>query len=573
MMTPSGLWETLARGGDRPFFIRPGGTTSHAQFQSLVGRALGFLGFSPHAEGDRVIVLLEDEVMASAAFTAALLAGLAPVMLPADTGTRRLEAIVRTLEPARVITDHSVFSAAEAVPPDLRSKDADQLAYLIFTSGTTAEPSGVEITRGNLFSHLDTLIRLFGFDAGTRIFNPTPMSHTDGLIFGLMLALATGGSVVRPGPLDLAGLEPWIGMLREQEATHMVTNPTVLHLIDRSCRHDDPFRSARFRGIISSASHLRAAFWHRFEARFGTRIWNLYGLTETVTSALYAGDRPHMGAAGTLGKPVDCEARVVPLDPAVQPAGDGAAGELQLRGAHIFRGYWRNPERTAAAFTPDGWMKTGDLVRKRSDGAYEFLGRIKSAINSGGTLIRPEEIDECLLRHPAVSEAVTVGLEDDGFEEIAISAVVLSGQATEATLAAHCRSGLEMLKVPKRIISVASIPRGDAGKPHLNALRDMLREAMSGKNARGGPEHSSIEQDVIGLAALVFRADPGELTLASSAQTVPGWDSFTHLNLALQAEDDFSVRIAGDEIPRIRTLGDLAQLIRRLKGPGPHGGT
>ena len=291
-----------------------------------------------------------------------------------------------------------------------------------------------------------------------------------------------------------------------------------------------------------------------------------------MTSALYAGRHPDMGAAGTLGKPVDCEARVAPPGDALHPADDGDAGELQLRGPHIFRGYWRNPERTAAAFTPDGWMKTGDLVRKRGDGAYEFLGRIKSAINSGGTLIQPEEIDECLLRHPAVSEAVTVGLKDDDFEEIAVSAVVLSGEATEAALAGHCRSGLEKLKVPKRIIPVAAIPRGDAGKPNLNALREVLGEAISGSVAHPSSEHGSLEQDVIGLAALVFLADPGKLTLDSSAQTVPGWDSFTHLNLCLQAEDDFAVRIAGDEIPRIRTLGDLALLIRQLKGPGPDSG-
>lgn len=565
MIGTSSIWENVARGGDKPFLISPHRSHSYAEFKSLVARAAASFRSSRVTEGDRIIISLEDEAMASAAFVASVFAGIVPIILPRDTGTDRRQAIHRLVEPALVVADEAVFATAESDLPPYPERDPDKLAYLIFTSGTTGEQSGVEITRRNLFSHLATLVRLFGFNAGTRVFNPTPLAHTDGLIFGPMLAVSTGGSFIRPGPLNLSELNDWIGLLTTHDATHMVTNPTVLQLIDRSSTDTGSFRSPGFRGIISSASLLRPEFWRHFEERFGTVIWNLYGLTETVTSALYAGRHPDMGMVGSLGKPIDCEARIAPLQGYPDLTDQAGAGELELKGEHIFRGYWKNAGRTASTFTPDGWMKTGDLVRGREDGSFEFLGRVKAAINSGGTLIRGEEIDECLLRHDAVAESVTVGLKDDVFEEIAVSAVVLSGNATEAALTEHCRAGLERLKVPKRIIAVPSIPRGDSGKPNLNALRKMLSGILESGEKPHVQDMPFPQQQVLELAALVFRCDPASLSLASSPQTVEGWDSFTHINLILQVEEEFSIRVPSKHIPAIKTLSDLCETITMQK--------
>ena len=351
----------------------------------------------------------------------------------------------------------------------------------------------------------------------------------------------------------------------------MMTNPTVLSIVDRACGRTDYFSFAGFQGILCSGSNLRPELWHRFEQRFHTEIWNLYGLTETVTTALYAGRHPVMGPVGTLGKPIDCEARIAePQSPALANRPSNV-GELQLRGAHIFRGYWRNPERTDATFAAGGWMRTGDLVRLNDDGSYLFLGRIKTAINSGGTLIRGEEIDECLLRHPLVAEAVTVGLPDDEFEEIAVSAVVLGGEADEADLMRHCRAELEALKVPKRILLVPAIPRGDAGKPNLQSVKDMLSGMLrtSPAGAQGAPD--DIERQLLELAGMVFGVDPLGLSPASSPDTVEGWDSFRHVNLVLQSEAQFGIRVPGERLGKIGTLGDLIEFIRGQKNESSNG--
>ena len=194
-----------------------------------------------------------------------------------------------------------------------------------------------------------------------------------------------------------------------------------------------------------------------------------------------------------------------------------------------------------------------------------FLGRVKAAINSGGTLIRGEEIDECLLHHPAVAEAVTVGLPDEEFEEIAVSAVVLRGGAEEAELMRHCRAELEALKVPKRILVVPAIPRGDAGKPNLQSVRELLTSLMQRQTVDIPLISDDLERQLLDLAALVFGVSPQSLSPSSSPESVEGWDSFKHVNLVLQTEDLFSIRIPGSAIPKIKTLGDLIGLIRQIR--------
>jgi acyl-CoA synthetase (AMP-forming)/AMP-acid ligase II/acyl carrier protein len=575
------FWHNLRQGGDAPFIVSDEGNTTYAKFfQAVAGAVTAYRKCSMTA-GDRVVISVAKEVEGSAAFAAAIFAGHVPVIVSADVARPRFDAICRAVEPSSLVMpagaakpdwtcpviDSATFPqhAADGGEIAPSADDPSALAYILFTSGTTAEPSGVEITLANLLAHLETIRRLFDFGPSTRVFNPVPISHTDGIVLGPLLAMATGGSVIRPGPFDVGDVETWLGGIRRHGATHMVTNPTVLSLIERLGARNDYFIGAGFKGIVSSASQLSRERWERFEQRFGTELWNLYGLTETVTTALYAGRHPEMGSLGTIGRPIDCEARLgdshgVPLpDEATQE------GELQLKGDHIFRGYWRNPGRTQQTFTPDGWMRTGDLARRHADGSYEFLGRLKASINSGGTLIRGEEIDEALLRHPSVVESVTVGLKDADFEEIAVSAVVLSKPVDEAALTEHCRRELEDLKVPKRIFAVDSIPRGLSGKPRLAEVRAMIEHRAKAPSVAASPSSSTVEDEVLDLAAIVFRVERSGLSMASSPESVSGWDSFTHINLILQAEADFGLRIPNRFVKSIRTLGDLVAVIRQIQ--------
>jgi long-chain acyl-CoA synthetase len=261
--------------------------------------------------------------------------------------------------------------------------------------------------------------------------------------------------------------------------THFYTVPTVLALIDRL--HETPheaFATTAFRYVISSAGMLNESLWRRFEERFGVMIVNVYGLTESVTGALYCGPDPATRRIGTLGKPVDTEVRVIDADGA--DVARGAVGELLLRGPQMTPGYFRHPEASRAVIR-DGWFHTGDLVRFDEDGFCEMIGRKKLVIMRGGVSVYPEKVNAALLSHPDVQDSVTFGEQDAIWEERLISVVILNGgaDATPAALLAHCRDRLEAENVPDEIHIVEDLPRGPAGKPLIEGVRELVRRPRS----------------------------------------------------------------------------------------------
>ena len=607
------LWDQISLGSARKFLRSPRGVVSYKRLYEVVCSFCAEFDRRSVGQGERVVIVTANEAVASAAFLASLLDGKVPVMLSAESGPGRIAAIRDSVEAAFTVTDESFANAlgrsgdgaddmlaigpdvsmevveqglggallnvvgrlrrgaVETVPglpltgrePQLPDAD-DSLAYILFTSGTTKAPSGVEISRRSLMAHLETLTRLFEYGSGSRIFNATPLAHTDGLVQGLMLTVVNGATLLRPGPFTLPGLEDWLNCLSRFEASHFITNPTVLGLIYRFALHDDYFDESHFFGILSSASTLRPDLWQRFESRFKCSIFNLYGMTETVANATYAGRHPEMGALGTIGRPVDCEVRVVPLPGSDISEPGHQEGELQVRGENIFSGYWKDPGRTAATLLDNGWMRTGDVARRREDGSFEIIGRIKTMINMGGQSVAPEEIDEVLGSHPAVMDVATVGVDDAEFGEVAVSAVVLESATTESDLTEHCRQRLERLKVPKRIIPVEFIPRGDAGKPRMDVLRDMLQPALRGdarESVTEGGRGTVSAQDVCELAASVFRVPVTSLDTDSSPSSVEGWDSFSQLALVIAAESRFGVSIPASRVASLRTLRDLQQFL------------
>lgn len=595
--TPTSLpsmWDGLASARDAEFLASPTVSLTHGDLRELVQALLAAFDRHGLRPGDRVLILSAHEGAAIAAFIAALLDGLVPVMLSPDTPAPRAAALAASIAPKLAVMDTARqaepwagslpwLPVAPVAPPATwplaaRHRGAvarcgldlapgqrapklpvanDELAYLLFTSGTTQAPSGVMITRRNLLANLGTLQRLFGCTPRTRLFNDMVLAHGDGLVQGPLLALACGGALIRSGGFSLQGLEAWLDRVRQQRATHVITVPTIWALIDRYAQHDDYFDAPECSHLMSVADRLAPDLWRRLQTRFRRPLYNQYGLTETVASALYAGPHPEMGAIDSIGRPVDCEARLAPLDGA--PPGQG---ELQLRGDQVFAGYWQSPGRSAEAFTPDGWLRTGDWAALRADGSYDYLGRIKAVILSGGFLIRPEEIDEALATHPAVAQVATVGLPDADFGEIAVSAVVLHQPTDEAALTAHARARLEALKVPKRIVVLPALPRGDAGKLRREALLEQLRERIAQAPAPAAQPDGATRFDAVrALAAEVFRVDPGPLLPVHGPDEVPGWDSFSQILLILAAEARFGISIPAARVAAIRCLGDLQAAI------------
>ena len=406
------LWDGLVAGKKKDFLVLPDARFSYADLEQAVRRWLATFDGAGIGENDRIIIQSANQFATISCFIACLVDGVTPVMVTADTPPLRALSLAETVEAAGFIADadrmpdrlpsatasislgkpekakSGLFSRGKTdwlpgISPDPATReprlpaDPDGLAFLLFTSGTTSSPSGVQLTRKNLFANLQTISRIFDYDGHSRIFNDMNLGHTDGLTQGPALALANRACLIRAGGFQIGHLEPWLETVRKERATHFITVPTIWAMIDKYAGHDDYFDAPEFKSLQSVAAKFPEELWGRLEARFDLPIANHYGLTETVASALYAGPHPEMGAFGTVGLPIDCEARIAP------GSTDPKEGELQLRGDNIFPGYWRNPERTAQTFTDDGWMKSGDLARLLDDGSYQILGRIKTVIMMG----------------------------------------------------------------------------------------------------------------------------------------------------------------------------------------------
>ena len=213
--------------------------------------------------------------------------------------------------------------------------------------------------------------------------------------------------------------------------------------------------------------HLRA-----FEERFGIDVIETMGLTETVAPSFSNPPARAARKAGSVGRASGCEARVI--DSGFAPVADGTTGELAIRGPNVMRGYYKNEEATRASFTPDGWLRTGDLGHRDADGFFFVTGRIKELIIKGGENIAPREIDEALLGHPAVLEAAAVGIPDRHYGQDILACVVLrAGSACdEAELREFCARHLGAYKTPKVFRFVAALPRGPSGKVQRLKLLD-----------------------------------------------------------------------------------------------------
>ncbi|MGH6917207.1 MAG: AMP-binding protein [Geminicoccaceae bacterium] len=433
------------------------------------------------------------------------------------------------------------------------------LAYILFTSGTTSQPKGVEITHRNLAAQMRTFIRQYGLDDGTRLLNVLPLHHTDGLTQGVTLALSAAATLFRRLRFRVDRLPELLDTIHADRVTHLVTVPSVLALIaNLGDDYDDCFASEDFRFVISTAAYLDEGLWRRFEARFRTQVVNVYGLTESVCEALYCGPDADTRRIGTIGKPVDCEARIV------TEAGDdvtpGATGELILRGDNIMRGYFRMPDETAAVLK-DGWFHTGDLAAADEDGFFRIVGRKKSVIITAGMNVYPEDVTSVLRAIPRVLDAVTFGMPDGAWGERVVSCVVpVPGQVLSVEgIAAQFLERASREKLPLEIHIVDDLPRGPAGKVILAEAKAMIAQQRltPPKSSRG----RNIQERVLAVAASTFKTDVQSLSLESDPSNTAGWNSLAHVEFLLALEIEFEVRMTPRDLMTIVSLENAVRVI------------
>ncbi len=355
-------------------------------------------------------------------------------------------------------------AAAHGSAPVLTHVTAASPAALIYTSGTTGAAKGAVLTHGNFAANASTLVRAWRFTAEDRLLLALPLFHVHGLGNGVMCWLASG-CIVRLLPRfeqrtavdDFTAFRP----------TVFFGVPTMyvrlLELPEDAARRIG--RNARL--FVSGSAPLAVHVLESFQSRFGHRILERYGMTETLMtlSNPYDGER----RAGTVGLPLPgVHARIVA---SAADVADGQRGELWVRSPTVCAGYWNRPDATAAAFA-DGWFHTGDVASRAADGYITLHGRQSDLIISGGFNIYPREIEEVLAEHPIVAEAAVAGLQDAARGEIPIAFVVVRDDAAldPPALEAHCRAQLASFKVPRAFVEVPSLPRTALGKVQKGVL-------------------------------------------------------------------------------------------------------
>jgi fatty-acyl-CoA synthase len=347
--------------------------------------------------------------------------------------------------------------------------DAESPSMLLFTSGTSGRAKGVVITERNAFFTGVNFSLLGQVDGASTFLCDAPMFHVIGLLTSLRPALMQGGTVlVSPGfepALTNARLgDPALGV------THYFCVPQMAKML-REAPGFDPARLSGLRALFTGGAPNPAADVLAWLDE-GVMMVDGYGMTEAGT-VLGMPLHPELirAKAGAAGLPPPTLAlRLRRADGG--EALPGEVGELEIKGPNVTPGYWRQPDETAQAFTGDGWFRTGDLGQRDADGFVSLVERKKDMFISGGENVYPAEIEQVLLRHPGVAAAAVIGVPDPKWGEVGRAFVVLGEPCPEAVLAAHCEAHLARYKVPKRILSVKSLPLTGSGKVMKQVLRE-----------------------------------------------------------------------------------------------------
>jgi len=459
------------------------------------------------AKGDRFALLADNRIEILDAFFAAPKSGVVLVPLGTRLTPRELAGILEDARPAGlfygaehaetvkalkelVSIDHWValdepagagdpllrdLAAALPQSPWTRERcDPEDLWCLLYTSGTTGKPKGVMLPqRMIVWNGFNTVV---GWQLRADDVSPifTPLYHAGGLAAFLVPIFTIGGTIVLHR--GFAAAEVW-RILESERCTVVLGVPTIFKLL----MEDPGFATAdlsHVRWLISGGAPLPTYLIDAYQKR-GVAFKQGYGLTEVGVNCFAMTVEDSVAKPGSIGKPMMfTETRLIGEDGLEAPAGE--VGELLLRGPHVCRGYWNNPEATAAALDVDGWFHTGDLARRDADGFHFIAGRKKDMIISGGVNVYPAEIEGELLLHPAVRDAAVIGVPHPTWGEMGVAFIVPVGEPPAPDdLAAFLAEKLAKYKIPRELVFVDALPRTPYGKVVKGELRERYLKERS----------------------------------------------------------------------------------------------
>ncbi|MDX8469858.1 malonyl-CoA synthase [Mesorhizobium sp. VK25A] len=480
-------------GSSRPLLITGSDVVTYDAFLKLAARLANALVHNGAEPGDRVAVQVSKSPEALALYAACVQAGLVFVPLNTAYTPGEVAYFVEDASPRILICDDSGREALEVVADragarlmtlskdrsgtlmteTLGATDAfetvrrnpDDLAALLYTSGTTGRSKGAMLTHDNLLSNARELVTAWRFTAEDTLLHALPIFHTHGLFVGCGVILLAGGTMIFLGGFRVDEIIDWL-----PRASTMMGVPTFYTRLLEDA-HFNRRLVTHMRLFVSGSAPLLATTHGAFERRTGHRILERYGMTETGmnTSNPYEGER----RAGTVGFPLPgVELRIVSQSSS-KPLPTAEVGEIEVRGRNVCKGYWQRPEKTREDFCADGFFKTGDLGLVDRDGYVHIIGRAKDLIISGGYNIYPKEVELVLDELEGVIESAVVGVPHPDLGEGVIAAVIFSAgsQFDQAGLLQAMQNKIARFKQPKRIFVVAELPRNSMGKVQKNILR------------------------------------------------------------------------------------------------------
>jgi len=339
--------------------------------------------------------------------------------------------------------------------------EAGDMALVLHTSGTTSRPKMVPLTQGNLAASARHIAATLALGPDDRCLNIMPQFHIHGLIAGLVAPLAAGGSIACPPGFNALRFFSWLDQL---QPTWYTAVPTMHQAILARAGHNaDVLARRKLRFIRSSSSSLPPPVMAELEKVFGAPVIESYGMTEATHQMTSNPLPPRARKPGTVGLAAGPEVAIMDGDGRLLPQGE--KGEIVIRGPNVTQGYLANPDANAKGFA-NGWFRTGDEGWFDAEGYLTISGRLKEIINRGGEKIAPREVDEALLEHPAVAQAVTFAVPHKTLGEDVGAAVVLreGAAATPEELKAHVAAKLAPFKVPRTLLILPDIPKGATGK-------------------------------------------------------------------------------------------------------------
>lgn len=495
---------------DHPAFEFEGRVVTYRELEHLTGKFANLLGHRGIRAGDVIAIFLESGPELIIAYVGALKAGVVPNVVNASLKPEEVRLVVSDSKALLLLTDPQRWQALELVReglgtcrptlltsgevdlgtnrditlagnPGLESFDMaldeassefetcelepDALASLLYTSGTTGFAKGVMLSHRNIIDNAQNFASVH-YAAEDRLLIAAPLFHSWGLINGLLGSFAVKATSI---VLRRYRTEPTLDLIEDTHPTIMLGVPTMINYMSKSPSYPQRDLSS-LRLVLCAAAPMPLELIETLRRLWKVDYAESYGLTETspvITTTPHTEMRP-----GSCGRAMgDTELKVA--DAEGNPLPSGSVGELWARGTAISAGYFGNPRITAEVFTADGWFKTGDIVKIDDDGYVFIVDRVKDMINVGGEKVYPRDVEEVLHRHPAVADAVVVGIPDPNLSEVVKAYVALKPDHswTPEGVVDYLRPELASFKLPRCVEFVAEVPRSVSGK----ALRRLLR--------------------------------------------------------------------------------------------------